>query len=106
MPLPSTRGSGSPAPTTTRRMPAARIASTHGGCLPWWQHGSSVTYIVAPRGGAVQFASALRSAWAWPQRSCQPWPMIWPSLTTTAPTMGFGAVQPRPRSASDSASRI
>ena len=57
-------------------------------------------------GGAVQRASALRSAWAWPQRSCQPWPMIWPSLTTTAPTMGFGAVQPRPRSASASASRI
>ena len=24
-------------------MPAARIASVHGGVLPWWQHGSSET---------------------------------------------------------------
>ena len=32
-----------------RPMPAATTASVHGGVLPWWQHGSSVTYIVAPR---------------------------------------------------------
>ena len=33
----------------TRRTPAASTASVHGGVLPWWQHGSSVTYSVAPR---------------------------------------------------------
>jgi hypothetical protein len=34
---------GSSEPTTTRAMPAASTASVHGGCLPWWQQGSSVT---------------------------------------------------------------
>ena len=29
-------------------MPASRIASVHGGVRPWWQHGSSETYSVAP----------------------------------------------------------
>ena len=62
MPLPPTSGLGSVAPTTTRAMPAARMASVQGGCLPWWQQGSSVTYIVAPAGSSVQAASASRSA--------------------------------------------
>ena len=29
-------GSGSVLPITTRRMPAARMASVQGGVLPWW----------------------------------------------------------------------
>ena len=39
---------GSSEPTTTRPMPAARIASVQGGVRPWWQQGSSETYSVAP----------------------------------------------------------
>ena len=62
IPRPLTSGLGSVAPTTTRVIPAARIASVHGGCLPWWQQGSSVTYIVAPAGSSVHAASASRSA--------------------------------------------
>ena len=43
---------GSSEATTTRAMPASRIASVHGGCWPWWQQGSSDTYSVAPRRSA------------------------------------------------------
>ena len=46
-----------------------------GGWRPWWQQGSSVTYIVAPAGDSVQCARALRSACASPQRSWKPSPM-------------------------------
>ena len=42
-PLPATSGFGSRLPTITRATPAAMSASVHGGCLPVWQHGSSVT---------------------------------------------------------------
>ena len=35
--------SGRGCPATTRAMPAATIASTHGGVRPWWAHGSIVT---------------------------------------------------------------
>ena len=49
-PPPAAAGLGSATATTTRLMPAARmIASVHGGCFPWWVHGSSVTTSVAPR---------------------------------------------------------
>ena len=34
---------GSSQATTTRRDARATIASVHGGCLPWWQQGSSET---------------------------------------------------------------
>ena len=87
-------------------MPASRMASVQGGWRPWWQQGSSVTYIVAPAGDSVQCARALRSACASPQRSWKPSPMTRPSFTTTAPTMGFGEVQPTPRPASSRALRI
>ena len=106
MPLPATMGFGSSEPTTTRAMPASRMASVQGGWRPWWQQGSSVTYIVAPAGDSVQCARALRSACASPQRSWKPSPMTRPSFTTTAPTMGFGEVQPTPRPASSRALRI
>src|SRR3954447_9696163 len=42
-PRPEAFSVGSSAATTTRRMPASRIASVHGGVLPWWQQGSSET---------------------------------------------------------------
>jgi hypothetical protein len=40
-PRPEAFSVGSSLATTTRVMPAAMIASVHGGCWPWWQHGSS-----------------------------------------------------------------
>ena len=40
---PAATGFGSSSAITTRRMPAARIASVHGGVWPWWAQGSSVT---------------------------------------------------------------
>ena len=43
MPRPATWGSGSSTPTTTRRTPAAMMASVQGGVRPWWAHGSRVT---------------------------------------------------------------
>ena len=48
MPVPTTRLSGSIAPTMTFVIPAAMIASVHGGVRPWWLHGSSVTTMWAP----------------------------------------------------------
>ncbi len=58
MPPPETRGSGSSVATTTRVIPAARMRSVHGPVRPTWQHGSSVTYIVAPRLRGPAAASA------------------------------------------------
>ena len=40
--IPSTSGLGSSAATTTRAIPAATIAFTHGGVRPCVEHGSSV----------------------------------------------------------------
>lgn len=42
-PCPATCGLGSSMADTTRAMPAAMIASAHGGDLPTCEHGSSVT---------------------------------------------------------------
>ena len=42
-PRPFTLGNGSVIATTTRAIPAASMASVHGGVLPKWQHGSRVT---------------------------------------------------------------
>src|SRR5882762_8225029 len=46
---PRASASGSRTAATTRRMPAARMASVHGGVLPWCAQGSRVTTSVAPR---------------------------------------------------------
>ena len=73
---------------------------------PVWQQGSRVTYKVAPAGSSRQSARAARSAWRPPHRACQPWPMMCPSRTRTAPTRGLGLTQPAPRSASVRARRI
>ena len=54
----------------------------HGGVRPWWQQGSSETYIVAPAGSSVQAASASRSACGSPGALWKPSPIASPSLTT------------------------
>ena len=51
-PRPATRGNGSSVATTTRVTPASRMRCVHGPVRPTWQHGSSVTYIVAAGGAA------------------------------------------------------
>ena len=62
-PRPEAFSVGSSEATTTRPIPAARIASVHGGVCPWWQHGSSETYSVAPvRSASPQAAIAATSA--------------------------------------------
>ena len=57
-PRPATRSSGSPSATTTRRDARGDQRSVHGGVLPWWSHGSSVTYAVAPRARSPAARSA------------------------------------------------
>src|ERR671918_7495 len=104
-PRPAALVVGSSDAITTREMPASRIASVQGGVRPWWAHGSSETYIVAPKGSSSQAASAMRSACAWPGGCVVPSPITRPSLTITAPTIGFGLVCPRTRWASSTALR-
>ena len=50
----------------TRPTPARSTASVQGGVLPWWRHGSRVTYSVAPRAASPAAVRALTSAWASP----------------------------------------
>ena len=80
------------------------IASAHGGVLPWCAHGSSVTYSVAPRARPPACAQRDRPRRA-PRRSARGIlrRRSSPPATTTAPTIGFGAVCPHPSSASASA---
>ena len=68
-PLPFTSGNGSRMATTTRTIPAARMAVVHGGVLPKWQQGSSVTYSVAPAARSPACSSAMTSACGPPNRS-------------------------------------
>ena len=96
-PRPEAFSVGSSEATTTRAIPASRIASVHGGVRPWWQHGSSETYMrraarVGPGGArSPRPRRAARRA-----RRGSPPPAPAPSLTMTAPTSGFGLVRPRP----------
>ena len=100
-PRPEAFSVGSSEATTTRLIPACRIASVHGGVLPSWQHGSSDTYSVAPLRSATPHASiALTSACTPPNCSCQPSPSTSPSRATTAPTTGLGLTAPSPLPAS------
>src|SRR3989475_9530694 len=55
-------GSGSGSAATTRAAPAARIASVHGGVLPWCAHGSRFTTRGAPRARSPAAASPTTSA--------------------------------------------
>jgi len=66
MPAPWTWGSGSSIPTTTRAIPAATMASVHGGVRPVWEHGSRVVKRVAPLALAPAAARATISAWGPP----------------------------------------
>ena len=50
-PRPAAFAVGSSEAITTRAMPASTIASVHGGVRPWWQHGSSDTYMRRARRG-------------------------------------------------------
>src|SRR5207249_9586966 len=103
---PRASGSGSRTAATTRRTPAARMASVHGGVLPWCAQGSRVTTSVAPRAWSPAATSAFSSAWGPPNSACHPSAtMSWPR-NTTAPTMGFGETRPQPRQASSRARRI
>ena len=99
---PPASGSGSRIAATTRRTPAAISASTHGAVLPWCRQGSRDTTSVAPW-ASPQAASAATSACGPPNSACQPSPITSPSRISTAPTIGFGATRPQPRSARSSA---
>ena len=102
-PLPAALGVGSSEAITTRAMPAPRIASVQAGVRPWWQQGSSETYIVAPEGSSSQADRAMRSACDSPGGWVMPSPITRPCLTITAPTIGLGLVWPRARAASSMA---
>src|SRR5918999_985123 len=82
------------------------IASVHGGCFPWWAHGSRVTTMVAPRARSPAPASATASACRSPNSGCHPSPTSSPFLSTTAPTNGFGWTRPQPRQARSRARAI
>ena len=75
----------------------------HGGVRPSWQHGSSDTYRVAPAVFPAAASSAMASACCSPGGWVMPSPITRSSLTTTAPTIGFGLVCPRARVASSMA---
>ena len=62
LPQPELTGLGSSMAATTRCTPAARMASVHGPVRPVWLHGSSVTYIVAPRAFSPAHFNATISA--------------------------------------------
>ena len=80
--------------------PGVDDAADAGPVRPTWQHGSSVQYSVAPRARSPAISSACTSACGSPARRWKPCPTTTPSLdTTTAPTIGFGLVRPRPRAA-------
>ncbi len=99
-PLPLTRGLGSGIAATTLLMPDAITRRVHGPVRPVWQHGSSVTNIVAPRARSPASSSAKTSAWGSPARGCRPYPTTTPSGDTiTAPTIGFGVVTATDRDA-------
>ena len=63
-PRPATSGFGSSMAATTAATPASINASAQGGVRPWCEHGSSVTYSVAPRASAP--ASAKRHHFGMP----------------------------------------
>ena len=90
--LPRFAGFGSAHAHTTRFTPAAINASQHAPTRPGLEHGSNVTYTVAPAGEPLHALSAATSAWSRPQRRWRPSPITLPPFTTTAPTGGFGRV--------------
>ena len=93
-PRPAAFGVGSSEAITTRAMPAETIASVHGGVRPWWQHGSSETYMVAPAVRPAAASSAITSAWLSPGGCVMPSPITRPSLTTHRADHGVRAGLP------------
>ncbi len=86
-------GSGRASRRRPARLRQRATASVQGGVVPWWAHGSIVTYRVAPLARSPAASSATTSACGPPRRSCQPSPTTSPpGATTTAPTTGFGCV--------------
>ena len=96
-PRPETRGSGSCSETTHRATPASASALAQGGVFPKWEHGSSVTYAVAPRASDPASASASASAWGRPPGAVRPEAAIRPSWTRTHATGGLGQEFPSER---------
>ena len=107
-PFPLCKGLGSCTPATTRLMPTATMASVQGGVRPCVQHGSRVTYSVAPLGSwpcACASRRAAISACGRPARWCQPRPMTRPALHDHRAHHGVGRSGAIPRRASRRASR-
>ena len=83
---------------------------THGGVRPWCEHGSSVTYTVAPRTSwpASRAARSATTSACGPPACC-----VWPRASsrlggakTTQPTRGLGSTTPMLCAAQSSATRI
>ena len=81
---------GSPAAHDHARTPAAISASAHGGVRPWCEHGSRLTYAVAPAAASPAAASATVSA-------CRsPGPLV-PALAEHVPVAHHDAADDRVR---------
>ena len=104
--MPASRSRAKPAPGDARvgiaerdddACDAASIsASVHGGVLPWWSQGSSVTYAVAPRARSPACCSATTSACGPPGTvRSRPRRRSRRRATMTQPTAGQGAVRRR-----------
>ncbi len=103
-PRPDTCGFGSSTAITARRIPASTTRGAQGPVRPTCEQGSSVQYNVAPCARAPASAKRVNLCVRPASDLVAPRPTTTPSSSTiTAPTMGFGLVRPRPRSASDSA---
>ena len=76
------------------------MALIHGGFLPWWEHGSSVEYIVESFNKDLfdTWLIACISAWGDPPNWVHPLEIIFLFFTITTPTGGFGDVKPTERS--------
>ena len=105
-PRPRTSGFGSATATTTRATPESRTSGAHGGVRPWWAHGSSVTYSVAPRARGPACRSATTSAWGPPARSCQPSPTRGRRGRSRSRRPGWGSSRPARARRASSARRI
>ena len=70
---------------------------------PWWLHGSSVTYDVAPRAAVARLAQREDLGVRLPGARVEALADDRAVATITQPTSGLGAVAPRPRSASATA---
>ena len=110
-PRPLTFGLGSKTPTTTVPTPFSKIKFAQGGVFPKCAQGSNDTYKIQSEKSsfcppASNPSNNIRSACAPPKTECHPSATTNPSLTKTAPTIGFGLTFPQPRSAKAKHRRI